>query len=200
MTTLANDAITLFERGGPVMWPLLGMSLMSGTLILERLWFWFRVHKPGTQAVLQLAISGLRIGTEPQCTLPFYREIIEYSKAMPSDDVLAIELVEAFRGRLEQFTTVLTVIASTAPLVGILGTVLGIIGAFDLLGDGVESQDISSIASSIAEALISTGVGLVVALMTLIPAALFRSQANRSIGFIERIAAARYSAASQKEA
>ena len=80
---------------------------------------------------------------------------------------------------------------TAAPLIGILGTVIGIIRSFNQLGgDDGGINDPSVVSHGIAEALLTTAVGLVVALMTLFPYMVFKGQADRALGRVETIVAA----------
>ena len=79
---------------------------------------------------------------------------------------------------------------TAAPMLGILGTVTGIIRSFNLLSAEQIVTDPAASAGGIAEARFTTAVGLVVALITLFPHAIFRSQADRALTRRELIAAA----------
>ena len=98
--------------------------------------------------------------------------------------------------RMKQGLNILDTIITMAPLLGILGTVLGIIQSFDLLGNsGIE--DPKAVTGGIAQALITTAAGLTVALVTLVPFNYFMSKVNRAAKDINKIAA-RFEAACRK--
>ena len=84
----------------------------------------------------------------------------------------------------------LSTIITAAPLLGILGTVIGIIQSFNLLGVQETLTDPRTVSTGIAEALLTTALGLVVALVTLFPYMIFRSHVERSIGRMESLIAA----------
>jgi biopolymer transport protein ExbB len=105
-------------------------------------------------------------------------------------DSFALERAEARRPAIERWSTVHSVIITAAPMLGILGTVTGIIRSFNLLSAEQIVTDPAAVAGGIAEALFTTAVGLVVALLTLFPHAIFRSQADRALTRLELIAAA----------
>jgi biopolymer transport protein ExbB/TolQ len=167
-------------------------------MTLERAWFWGRTHGPGWAQHADAAIRAMRGKAAVTPPSAFYARVIADATELPRDETLALELVERNRHRFERFSAAQTTITSAAPLLGILGTVLGIIEAFDLLGRDEQVQDITEVAAGIAEALITTGAGLIVALITLFPALLFRAQAARCQSTIERIAAARVASAASK--
>ena len=81
---------------------------------------------------------------------------------------------------------VLDTIITMAPLLGILGTVLGIIQSFDLLGQsGI--QDPKAVTGGIAQALITTAAGLSVALVTLVPFNILVSRVQRATRLLENV-------------
>ena len=82
---------------------------------------------------------------------------------------------------------VLDTIITLAPLLGILGTVLGIIDSFDLLGAG-GARDPMAVTGGIARALITTATGLTIAILTLIPYNFLRSRVESSLNEIEEVA------------
>ena len=94
----------------------------------------------------------------------------------------------------------LSTIITAAPLIGILGTVLGIIDSFQLLSAAGSDpiSDPTQVAGGIAKALITTAFGLIVSAFTLFPYALTRASASRCIGRLESIGAAAIQGASKK--
>jgi biopolymer transport protein ExbB len=75
-------------------------------------------------------------------------------------------------------------------MLGILGTVTGIISSFELLGTGGGVTDPTAVAGGVAEALLTTAFGLLVALMTLFPYVWSRGQSERCLGRLEALVAA----------
>ena len=84
----------------------------------------------------------------------------------------------------------LSTIITAAPLLGILGTVIGIISSFQVLSEQTAATDPRSVSHGIAEALLTTAAGLTIALVTLFPYMAFRGQIDRTLGRIELLAAA----------
>lgn len=195
-----SSAFELFVRGGPVMVPLLLLSLVSLTLILERTVFWMRTHSRKSVRKWESLASRLRAGdvegaagNAGAISGPygwFARETLRRLK----DDVVfadasARELIEQVRAPLERFSTTLSTIITAAPMLGILGTVVGIIQSFGLLGGSRLASDPTLIAGGIAQALYTTAFGLVIALVTLFPYMAFRAQADRAFSRLETFAA-----------
>ncbi|CAE7757675.1 unnamed protein product [Symbiodinium sp. CCMP2592] len=89
------------------------------------------------------------------------------------------------RPSMEARNWILSVIVGAAPLLGILGTVVGIIESFDLLGQAAGVSDPTIVAGGIAEALYTTASGLTIALLALFPAAYFKARANTSLSRLD---------------
>lgn len=191
-----NNLVDLMHRGGPVMWPLLAMSVVGVTLCLERLWFWITTNRPGRHDDLQRLARLLREGHNDKAMQLMARDRSIYGKLVtrlldePISDALVVDVVESQRPRLERFMPTLSTIITAAPMLGILGTVLGIISSFEVIGKAGSAGDPSLVSQGIAEALLTTAAGLIVALMVLIPYNLFRSQVDRTLGRIEMLVAA----------
>lgn len=193
--TLAITFPELMSRGGPVMWVLLGISVLSLTLILERAWFFGRTNSPGRLRRVAEVSKKLRhddrAGAEPfvKSDGSVYGDAVQRLLDEPPSEAGAVEVVELQRGRLERFLPTLSTIITAAPMLGILGTVIGIVRAFDRLSGDRESLDLNLLSGDIGEALITTAAGLVVALVTLFPYNLFRGQVERSLSRLESLAA-----------
>ncbi len=186
----------LLTRGGYVMIPLMLLSVVSIALIVERLIFWIAVN--GKTSLRRLArlnqalrtgdsalVRGLMTddGTPYGCVA---RRLVEEG----ANDAVALEVVEDQRGRLDRYLVTMSTIITAAPLLGILGTVLGIIQSFELLGGQSTLTDPTEVAGGIAAALLTTAFGLIVALVTLFPYMSFRGQSNRAMGRLEALVAA----------
>jgi biopolymer transport protein ExbB len=186
----------LFTAGGPVMWPLVVLSVLSVAMSFERSVYWFRTHGPGRRAWLRKLGERLRTGdiSGVQATIAkdgsVYARTVEVLLGTPPGQApIVADVVEQARHECERFGASQSTIITAAPLLGILGTVLGIIESFDLLGSGQAVTDISAVAAGIAEALITTAMGLIVALITIFPYMAFRAHASRCVSTLEALAA-----------
>ncbi|MCA1809796.1 MAG: MotA/TolQ/ExbB proton channel family protein [Kiritimatiellia bacterium] len=166
----------IMTRGGPLMWPLLSCSLVAVTVIAERTLFWMRLlyrrdrtlidrifalSEAGDFETAQQAASDSRCVTARVLAagLQHYRYGLRECLEAAADG----EIEQMKRG-----LNVLDTIITLAPLLGILGTVAGIIQSFDLLGQaGMESPQ--AVTGGIGQALITTAAGLTVAIITLLP-------------------------------
>ena len=166
----------LIEKGGILMWPLLACSMVMVAIVIERLVFWLKVSGQNNPKLVNRIFELTESGDFETCI-----KESEATKCMTCrilKDGLAhrnyglAENLEAAAGaeiaRMKKGLSVLDTIITLAPLLGILGTVSGIIVSFDLLGDsGIE--DPKAVTGGIAQALITTAAGLTIAIIALIP-------------------------------
>ena len=186
----------VFSAGGVVMIPLLGFSVLALALIVERIRFWLKINNRQTKVVrdaLNLyrrnnvvgAIDGLRKNAD----LPIARMFLtalELEEPTPEEFRLALESeAQAEIPLLKRFQNIFDTIISLAPLLGLLGTVLGLIGSFASLDLGdVGGSQTANVTGGISEALVSTAAGLIVAIFTLMFANTFRAMYQRQMALI----------------
>ena len=166
----------IFIKGGPIMWPLLLTSIIALTVVIERIIFIVaerRKRQPDVvEKVLSLVESGrveAAIAAGKQAT-DFVARTLAYALAN-REKSLSNALLRAANIELTRFNRGLSVLDTTitlAPLLGLLGTVTGMIHAFGLLGAS-ELGVPTAITGGIAEALIATAFGLGIAIVSLLP-------------------------------
>lgn len=172
------------------MWPLLGASILVVTLIFERGLFWGQVYQkqePIIRQFLSLYPSNPQAAIDllqQQTYLPMARifmAALSLEQATPDEFSLAMtSAAQAEIPMLKRFNTVFETVVGVAPLLGLLGTILGLIGALSSLQIGdVGTQQAAGVTAGIGEALISTAFGLVVAMITLLFANLFQGLYRR---------------------
>ncbi|MCF8076656.1 MAG: MotA/TolQ/ExbB proton channel family protein [Desulfotignum sp.] len=187
--------ILLFTHGGFLMYPLLLCSVIALTLIIERSIFWAASgidrDRPLMDRVLELSaqenweeIRKATQGSKNSVVRVLISGILhrDYSpvKAMESAAADEIYKMRRFMGALDTIITI-------APLLGILGTVVGIIESFDMLGaSGIE--DPMAVTGGIAKALITTASGLTIAIVTVFPYNFFNARIERAAQIIEKYA------------
>ena len=183
-------------NAGIVAWPLLIFSLVAIALVIERGIFWFRVWKrqsPVVQKVLKIyrtdAYSSLNL-LQQNADLPIPRiflEALELEQPTPDEIRLALEsAASAELPTLRRFNTVFDTIINVSPLLGLLGTVLGLITSFASLNIGdVGGSSSAGVTGGISEALASTVLGLVVAIFTLVFTNMFRGFYKRQVALIQ---------------
>lgn len=164
---------TYFERGGPVMWPLLVLSILGVTVAIWRWWVLRQVNKSVPAFMKDLRkrlVEGDIDGAVKVCDqhpspvssmvkaglLRHGRPKDEIEKAL--EDAAAHELAV-----LEKGLPTLATIAMIAPLLGFLGTVTGMINSFEALAS-VGLNNPAAVAKGISEALITTAAGLIIAI------------------------------------
>lgn len=193
------DLIGLFNSGGVVMWPLLGFSLVVTTLILERSLFWLQIYKT-QDAFIQKVL--LLYATRPQAAIDSLKKNAQFPIARiflaaltleqgpPDDFRLALEsAAQSEMPLLKRFNTVFETIIGVAPLLGLLGTILGLMKSFSSLRIGeAAGESATEVTSGIGTALVSTAMGLVVAIATLLFANLFLGLYRRQRAAIEAYA------------
>jgi biopolymer transport protein ExbB len=190
------DIFGLIERGGFVMWPLLIVSVISVAITLERLWFWGRLNSGRETARIRKLLRALRNGDRTRAEECLeepggvYDQLARKMLEEGPDDAIALETIEDLRSVTERFSGVLSTIVTASPMLGILGTVTGIIQSFELLGGARTIVDPRDVSGGIAEALITTAAGLIIALGTLFPYMIFKTQSDRALGRFEAIVTA----------
>lgn len=185
--------------GGVVTWPLLMLSVWGLTLLLERSLFWLRVGAAQERAIAALLdhypqdVVGARLRLRQQVALPIariYLAALELDQPSPDSFRLAIATATAAeRPLLRRFETALQTITAIAPLLGLLGTILGLMDAFANLtpGDWFQS-DRTAVTLGVSQALISTVLGLLVALVALAGGNWARSRYRRLLHRIQEVA------------
>ena len=175
------------------MYPLIAISVLTLAICLERLIFWVPLRSPARRGVMRRIHDALRKGDARGARSiaegdgsPFG----EVVRALVEGESAALEAVERQRPRLERFLATLSTIITAAPLLGILGTVTGIIQSFNLLEERSNLTEPGQIAGGIAQALLTTAAGLIVALVALFPYMALRHQAARALGVMETLLAA----------
>ncbi|WP_434687566.1 MotA/TolQ/ExbB proton channel family protein [Pseudanabaena minima] len=182
--------------GGITIIPLMICSFLVVTLAIERTVFWSRINKHQKRIVR----TALQIYQEsPSQAAEFlqqhlnlaiariYLEALSIPDATPTEFSLALEArTQSEESLLKRFNNVFEIIVGLAPLLGLLGTVTGLITSFGslTLGDVGGSKSLN-VTGGISEALISTAVGLVVAVMALIAASIFRSLYTQQITYMD---------------
>jgi biopolymer transport protein ExbB len=172
---LANIALEFFLKGGPVMWPILVSALVAVAVVGERAFWWLRESgrrdpKKMEQILAALenhdvdAATKIAEGSEDPVIRMIYRGLSHVHTSLQGALQMAagIELRRAGR-----FLNVMDTLVTLAPLLGLLGTVTGLMRAF--LSIGSAELSVVAVTGGIGEALIATACGLGIAILALIP-------------------------------
>lgn len=172
MSTAANRALAAasehFHAGGPVMIPLALVSLILGLLMAHKLLWLVRMSRgdAGREAAARWVDQGfVDAGARPfgAVTLLVTRFLARRKHEPEADRGLLKEIEKALSTRVDDHLAAIGTLAAAAPLLGLLGTVLGMTAAFDVLscfGTG----NARAMANSLSEALITTETGLIIAI------------------------------------
>ena len=177
-----------------VLYLLLAMSMFSIGIICER-FFFFRSHSGDTEALGDDLLRFLKAGDRRAAEMLLQgSKTIEAAILLPAlawldggPDSVAEALESSTvkkRGELERGLTSLGTLGNNAPFVGLFGTVIGVIQAFHMLGasgGGGNQAAMGNVIVAISDALIATGVGLIVAL----PAVVGYNLAQKKVSTIE---------------
>lgn len=166
------------QKGGPAMWPLIFLSILSVSTIIERLWFWGQVVLKSNQVTARILDTAsrdwdlaMRIAKESQkypiakyllapLRLPHADpEIFHLALESAADDELAL---------MRRGDKILEAIIALSPLLGLLGTVLGLIQSLSSIQiSDLGTSSTAGVTLGIGESLISTAAGLIVAILSL---------------------------------
>jgi biopolymer transport protein ExbB len=186
----------IWTAGGIVSYPLLAFSVIAVALIVERIIFWLRIKRRQRRIVKEIlsiyrhdpfrAIAKLNKNAQ----LPIARIFLEALELeQPTVEEFRLALDSALQAEipiLRKFGTWFQTIITASPLLGLLGTILGLIQSFASMDMGnVANTNSSAVMLGLSEALISTVMGIVVALVALLFANTFRGLYQRELAFIQ---------------
>jgi biopolymer transport protein ExbB len=177
------------------MWPLLACSLVVLTVIFERGLFWLGLERRRRRQLLDEILTLAehsdweRIRDKASgCSDHVIRVLVvgilhrdyDMGRAMEAEADLTVQ-------RMQRFMPVLDTMITVAPLLGILGTVVGIIDSFQMLGTAAIA-DPQQVTAGIAQALLTTAAGLAISIVALVPYNYFNTRINLAIHVMEKYA------------
>jgi len=180
----SNWLIDKFRKGGPIMWPILIVSIVGLTVVIERIFWWggrwFRRDPKRIEKVFTAIENGdigeasrlSRGSRDPVLRMMWNGLNHQHASLQGALQVAAgIEIKRAGR-----FLVVMDTLVTLAPLLGLLGTITGLIRSFSFLGN--EELAVQAVTGGIAEALIATACGLGIAIFALVPFNFFTSRVS----------------------
>lgn len=166
-----------FLKGGILMWPILLCSIVSLCIILERFYVFYKTREriPNFSAKIKYLLKQKQIDEVVKLCettkgiIPHILSIAIHIRMKPQEtkDRILKKYVSRMLRRLERNLNILAVIGNIAPLLGLLGTITGMIRAFMKIHQLRGSAGVSDLAGGIWEALITTAFGLLVAIPTI---------------------------------
>jgi len=189
---LANIVIETFFKGGWVMWPIVATSFLAVCVLLDRVLWWLRLQSHMRYADQQRAREALGIGDFAAAWQlgentrdPYLLNLREgmthaHTSMLAAMQLHATHLIEKSEARMWVLSTLITL----APLLGLFGTVIGIMRSFSFVG--AEQLAAAKVSGGIAEALIATACGIAIAICCLLPYNFFRKRVAVLRGSLER--------------
>ncbi len=186
----------LMDKGGMVMWPLLACSIVALTVIIERSLFWLGIMRRSERHLRDEVLGMAQQNGDWTQILETIKDCEDYVIVVLKEGILhrdydmsmAMESeAQHLMKKMAQFMTVPDTIITVAPMLGILGTVTGIMSAFNVLsGSGI--ADPKLVTGGIAEALITTVAGLIISITTVFPYNHFKNRIEQAGHLMEKYA------------
>ena len=167
------------------MWPLLFFSIISFSCIVERLIFWNKLNKYDnlrndfeinqfTEISYIKSLKKKDINNNPYKKLLFKIKDFDLSSQRNLSIALSIS-IQSLQYEFEKYNNFFSTTISIAPLLGLLGTVFGLINSFSFIEIGNVGANANEVTGGISEALVSTAAGLIIAIFTLVFSNYFKS-------------------------
>jgi biopolymer transport protein ExbB len=182
---MANIAVEFILKGGPVMYPILVCALVAVAVVGERSFWWLRESSRRDPKKLEQILAALENGDVPAAAKiaassqdPVIRMIHNGLNHAHTSLEGALELGAGIElERAGRFLTVMDTLVTLSPLLGLLGTVTGLMQAF--LSVGSAELSVTAVTGGIGVALIATACGLGIAIFSLVPFNYFTGRVAR---------------------
>lgn len=159
------DVSMLIDKGGPVMWVLLGYSIIAIAIVVERIIYFYLLPKVSREIECLHEPNVKRVGPEAAIAMGVKQAASEGVKDLAR---VASRIGSEQMSRMESGLRTLAWLGNTAPLLGLFGTITGMIKAFQVIEQAGGKVDAQMLASGIWEAMVTTGAGLAVAIPVLL--------------------------------
>jgi biopolymer transport protein ExbB len=179
-----NFFIYNFKHGGPIMWPILVVSITALAVVLERVFWWLGRWMRRDPKRIEKVFTAIEVGDVAEASRlsrdsrdPVLRMMWNGLNHQHASLQGALQVAAGIEiKRAGRFLVVMDTLVTLAPLLGLLGTIVGLMKAFGSLGN--EELAVVTVTGGIAEALIATACGLGIAIFSLIPFNFFTSRVS----------------------
>lgn len=188
--------IDYMQKGGPLMWLILFCSVLAGAVFLERVTYFHRItmrvgeFMRGLSNLIQtrrFAEAQMECASSPTpVTRVIHAAIVRHQSTRAELKDIVEEAGQLEVPRLERRLGILATIAFVAPLIGLLGTVVGLIESFVTISSQSGFAGATDIASGIYQSLLTTAAGLVVAIPCAVAYSYLSSRVNTIMHDMER--------------
>jgi biopolymer transport protein ExbB len=179
-----NFFVDNFRKGGPIMWPILVVSLTALAVVLERIFWWLGRWMRRDPKRIEKVFTAIEVGDVAEASRlsrdsrdPVLRMMWNGLNHQHASLQGALQVAAGIEiKRAGRFLVVMDTLVTLAPLLGLLGTITGLMKSFSFLGN--EELAVQAVTGGIAEALIATACGLGIAIFALIPFNFFTSRVS----------------------
>jgi biopolymer transport protein ExbB len=179
------DMTMLIDKGGPVMWVLVGYSVVAVAIVIERLIHLQLLPKISGDLGQLYTVKGKRIAPEAAIAIGVKQAATKGVKDLTR---VASRIGSEQLARMESGLRTLAWLGNTAPLLGLFGTITGMIKAFQVIEDAGGRVDAQVLAGGIWEAMLTTGAGLAVAIPVLLLLHFLEGMVDKRAKSMQRIA------------
>jgi len=193
---MGKTPMELFKAGRFVMWPMIALSFVGLTVVVERILFLIRENASRDHELVEKVLEkvenrdiegAVSLGKKSK---DFVARVLVYALSN-KDTSLSNAFIRASNqelARFQQGLAVLDTVITAAPLLGLFGTVTGMMGTFGSLGAGGDiASKAAGITGGVAEALIATACGLLVAVSSLFPFNLLNARLDEARHEVEDV-------------
>jgi biopolymer transport protein ExbB len=179
-----NFFVDNFRKGGPIMWPILVVSLTALAVVLERIFWWLGRWMRRDPKRIEKVFTAIEVGDVAEASRlsrdsrdPVLRMMWNGLNHQHASLQGALQVAAGIEiKRAGRFLVVMDTLVTLAPLLGLLGTITGLMKSFSFLGN--EELAVQAVTGGIAEALIATACGLGIAIFALVPFNFFTSRVS----------------------
>jgi biopolymer transport protein ExbB len=179
-----NFFVDNFKKGGPIMWPILIVSITALAVVLERIFWWLGRWMRRDPKRIEKVFTAIEVGDVAEASRlsrdsrdPVLRMMWNGLNHQHASLQGALQVAAGIEiKRAGRFLVVMDTLVTLAPLLGLLGTITGLMKSFSFLGN--EELAVQAVTGGIAEALIATACGLGIAIFALVPFNFFTSRVS----------------------